>query len=124
MKAQSRTEESDLRELCSLRNSMYPESFRQRKDLGLETQKIQHHPAGCPAFFMAVVWRGLKTKHVQWHYSLALVPVASPGVGEEEWPGERCLLSAGVLEAAHLWNLAVGRHWAPVLPAGFSASPS
>lgn len=52
MKAQSRTEESDLRELCSLRNSMYPESIRQGKDLGLENQKVQHPPAGFPAFFM------------------------------------------------------------------------
>lgn len=53
MRAHSRTEESDLRELCSLRNSMYPESIRQGKDLGLENQKIQHRLAGFPALFMA-----------------------------------------------------------------------
>lgn len=53
MRAQSRTEKSDLRELCSLRNSMYPESIRQGKDLGLENQKLQQPPAGLPAFFMA-----------------------------------------------------------------------
>ena len=39
MKAQSRTEESDLsedRELCSPQNSVYLESVRQGKGLGLE----------------------------------------------------------------------------------------
>lgn len=56
------------------------------------------------------------------YYSQALVPAGSPGVGEEEWPSRALSLSAGTLEVAHLWNLAAGRHWAPVFPAGFSAS--
>lgn len=53
MKTPSRTELSEDRELCSLRNSMYPELIRQEKGQELENQRIECHPAGFPAFLMA-----------------------------------------------------------------------
>lgn len=55
MKAQSRTEESDLsedRELCLLGNSMYSESGKGRA-WGWRIIRFNHHPAGFPAFLMA-----------------------------------------------------------------------
>lgn len=37
-----------------------------------------------------------------WHYSFALVPLGSPGLGREGGQGEHCPLHADVLEAACL----------------------